>query len=206
MDKIKPLKASLTMPDSWEVVQKCAGFVVVISAAALILTGALVVHPMLENSTLSYRPTVCKTSYSYKSGGEACWCGKNCKSVARCLVVMVTMNSSSPALLVQSEEVMRVSDKCSLYYCLRDKDRMDRLVEEFQTAYGQQGQKYRCLYNAHDPQKVLLKRMYNQWSIFHALFWAGLVLVLSCCCCLWVPGGLARKESKPDHKPEFQPV
>eukprot|EP00058_Branchiostoma_floridae_P026783 XP_002612274.1 hypothetical protein BRAFLDRAFT_104891 [Branchiostoma floridae] len=140
------------MPDSWEVVQKCAGFVVVISAAALILTGALVVHPMLENSTLSYRPTVCKTSYSYKSGGEACWCGKNCKSVARCLVVMVTMNSSSPALLVQSEEVMRVSDKCSLYYCLRDKDRMDRLVEEFQTAYGQQGQKYRCLYNAHDPQ------------------------------------------------------
>ncbi|CAH1233799.1 KCNMB3 [Branchiostoma lanceolatum] len=183
------------MADDWEMAQKCGGFVALVSVAALILTGALVVHPMLQGSTLSYRPTSCTTAYSYTAGGETCHCGKNCKSVARCLVVMVTINnSSSPALLVQSEEVLRVSDECSLYYCLRDRDYMDRLLEEFQETYGQQGQTYPCLYNPQNTQKVLLERIYDEWSIFHALFWAGLIFVLFCCCCLCVPGGLARRQ------------
>ncbi|XP_078682057.1 calcium-activated potassium channel subunit beta-3-like isoform X1 [Branchiostoma floridae x Branchiostoma belcheri] len=190
------LRADFRMSDpAWEAVQKCTGFVAVLSVAVLILTGALVVHPVLQGATLSYGPATCTTAYSYKAGGEQCHCGKNCRSVARCLVVMVTVNSSSsPALLVQSEEVMRVSDKCSLYYCLRDKGYMDRQMEVFKEEYGQEGQTYPCLYNPNNPKKVMLERVYDKWSIFHALFWPGVTLVLSCCCCLWVPGGLARTQ------------
>ncbi|XP_019641077.1 PREDICTED: uncharacterized protein LOC109482699 [Branchiostoma belcheri] len=222
----------------WETVEKCAGFLALISVCVLILTGALVVHPVLQGSTLSYRPATCTTAYSYKAGGEQCHCGKNCRSVARCLVVMVTINSSSPVLLVQSEEVMRVSDQCSLYYCLRDRGYMDRLMEEFKEEYGQHGQTYPCLYNPHDPQvhteshagtylqqvvhlpcavlgrddlcTVLLllpvcsrrtgPETANTNGISQHAWTAndlGVTLMLSSCCCLCVPGGLARKQQTP---------
>ncbi|XP_077987121.1 calcium-activated potassium channel subunit beta-4-like [Glandiceps talaboti] len=143
-----------------------------------------IVKPAMQDK--SFKQSNCTVAkVQYRSEWQGCRCGRYCWSQFPCLQIFVKYSVNSKyghtgtGLAHEDETNLNTYPQCTYDVCSGMEYNNEDLVSKFATQYGAKGKIFPCYYNPDQPDIVLIKELFNNKAILHAILWPLLSLFLS---------------------------
>lgn len=142
-----------------------------------------VVRPAIQDK--AFRKTSCTVfKVEYRNEWQGCRCGRYCWSQFPCLKIVVKYrgednNHHQTAVAHEDETNLSTYPQCSFDVCSGVEYSNEEMVTKFAAKYGIEGASFPCFFNPANPSDVLIKEIFTDVVVLHAILWPLLSLLLS---------------------------
>ncbi|XP_062512150.1 calcium-activated potassium channel subunit beta-4-like [Corticium candelabrum] len=171
------------------------GFLVFAMIITSPIVGVFVVKPGLRAER--FRSANCTNVGYNRMGDESCSCGDECSSQFPCFKVYVNYEDHHNrifrrgAVAYENEQTLIHYSDCTfdLNSCDHSYSSNTNKIESKLRSDGQPGRRYKCYYDPHDHNDVIMARKFSLAATINALFWPnflfllGVVLLVGGFCC-----------------------